>query len=192
MRCSQRVLAIALALGPSASAGHTSLAKGYSRHGCSTESHVVGRDRCRHFGDWATTPGAAALTFDLGLVGERVADTNAIGSRVRMLVGTGAFYAGGEVDLAHAIDRPATLYATRAVAGLREPLGIATFAAELAGGGHWGAIDAELELEARGRVDVWLTRVLTIGGAAGIDVLDRHDMSVVVSFGVHSRSMDGQ
>ena len=52
--------------------------------------------------------------------------------------------------------------------------------------------DAGLALEARGRVDVWLSRVLTIGAAAGIDVFDRHDMSVVVSFGVHSRSMDGQ
>jgi hypothetical protein len=192
MGCRRRVLAIALALGPPASAGHASLAKGYSRGGCSTESHVVGRDRCRRFGDWATTPNAATLTFDLGLVGERVDGADAIGSRMRMLVGTGAFYAGGELDIAHVIDRRSALYATRAVAGLREPIGSATVAVELAGGGHWGAIDADLELDARGRVDVWLTRVLTVGAATGIDVLDRHDISVVVSFGVHTRSMDGQ
>lgn len=47
-----------------------------------------------------------------------------------------------------------------------------------------GFADTELVLEARGRLDLQLTRVFTLGAVAGVDLQDRHDVSVGLMLGM--------
>jgi hypothetical protein len=94
------------------------------------------------------------------------------------------------------------LGAVRFVAGARARAGMISAAAELALGiestdlkdGNGVEVDASAMgtiFEGRGRLDLWLTPQLTIGGVAGIDMSQTKDVSAGLMFGWHWGDYDG-
>ena len=83
----------------------------------------------------------------------------------------------------------------RVVLGASTSAGAFSGGAELASGVRYttfrddptqeaGYADATFVIEARGRLDFQLTRVLTVGAVAGVDLQDRHDVSVGLMLGM--------
>jgi len=89
------------------------------------------------------------------------------------------------------------LVQAKAVAGMRaDLLGPITGALELAGGVRvvdigdtrfTSSTSSQIDgiVEARGRVDVWVGRSWTVGGVAGVNILQRDNVTVGVMLGVH-------
>jgi hypothetical protein len=84
----------------------------------------------------------------------------------------------------------------KVVAGLRAFRGPLTAAVELAGGARdasigdtrfWSSTGSQTDgiIEARGRADVWLGRSFTLGGIAGINLLQRDNVTLGVMAGFH-------
>jgi hypothetical protein len=83
----------------------------------------------------------------------------------------------------------------RVVLGASAGAGAFTGGAELASGIRYttfrddpnqpgGFADTNFVIEARGRLDFQLTRVFTVGAVAGVDLQDRHDVSVGLMLGM--------
>jgi hypothetical protein len=83
----------------------------------------------------------------------------------------------------------------RVVAGASAGAGAFSGGAELATGVRYttfrddpnqeaGSADAAFVIEARGRLDFQVTHVLTVGAVAGVDLQDRHDVSVGLVLGM--------
>jgi len=83
----------------------------------------------------------------------------------------------------------------RVVLGASTSAGAFSGGAELASGVRYttfrddphqeaGFADAAFVVEARGRLDLQITRVLTVGAVAGVDLQDRHDVSVGLVLGM--------
>jgi len=125
------------------------------------------------------------------------------------------FYIGGELDIGSmtavigptnnavrtTTNQPMELQTSGAlavgkfVAGARVTAGPVAGAIELAPGiryielpsNHGSFIDIKTEgvLEARGRLDLWATRVLTVGGIVGADLAHHSDVMVGLQLGLH-------
>jgi hypothetical protein len=92
------------------------------------------------------------------------------------------------------------LAAAKLVAGVRMMAGAFSGGVELAGGVRYATIssdngmntfaDDKGVLEARGRLDVWLTPHLTVGGLAGSDLARRDEVTFGLNLGFHFEPFD--
>jgi hypothetical protein len=91
-----------------------------------------------------------------------------------------------------------TVGAVSAVAGARAMAGIFSGAVELAGGVRYTTVrvsnsfntETQGVVEARGRVDLWVTPHLSIGGIVGKDLNDTQSMMVGLNVGLHFERFD--
>lgn len=125
------------------------------------------------------------------------------------------FYLGGEVEIGTITGTSQALLASRGgvmqpvdpsvhgslaaikgVVGLRARAGMITGGAELAAGIRHAnledAMDVEITgvadktvVEAHGRLDLWVSRALSIGAIAGVDLLDSTNVMVGIDLGLH-------
>ena len=108
---------------------------------------------------------------------------------------------GGEMGPTSAVQ--GTFGAVRVVLGMRGRAGIISAGAELAAGFHRAELQdanglevAVVEatstmIEGRGRLDLWLTPKLTIGGIAAVDLGQPRDVSAGLMLGFHFGDYDG-
>lgn len=148
-----------------------------------------------------TAPG-----FDRSTVG--------VGPRLRFGFQLGRMYDAVELDLQTVTSAPpvvayydgtahqahaSSMFGSHEVVGYTEPLGYVTLAQEVAFGMNFFHYSSDpttishfvLELEARGRIAVWVTPTMTLGVAAGMQLFDRHDVTLAVSLGIRSRAFGG-
>jgi len=89
-----------------------------------------------------------------------------------------------------------SLAAIKAVVGMRARAGIITGGAELAAGMRHASLEDAMNVEltgvadkgiveAHGRLDVWISRSLSIGALAGVDVFDATNVMVGLDLGFH-------
>jgi len=89
-----------------------------------------------------------------------------------------------------------SLAAIKAVVGLRARAGMVTGGAELAAGMRHASLEDAMNVEitgvadkgvveAHGRVDVWISRAISIGALAGVDLFDSTNVMVGLDVGLH-------
>jgi hypothetical protein len=130
---------------------------------------------------------------------------NAVAPQLRTALQLGRpVYLANELEFGRVVS-PGTVSATyaavRGVAGLSVQLEPAVLSAELAGGARFLSYrmtsDASSvrqtrgELQARARLDIWLTPRMTVGAMVGESLVDRGDTIVAVSIGGHLRAFGG-
>lgn len=127
-------------------------------------------------------------------------------TELRITVGLRGFYGGVELSIGDLTRRTYSYGAFvqgGAVGGVQVPLGPLVLGAELAGDGRSERLTHNINnnkapavtsgvVEARARVGVWVTPWLTIDGAVGAGILDRHERMATLGIAFHSRSYAGQ
>ncbi|HEY1548766.1 MAG TPA: hypothetical protein VGG28_13145 [Kofleriaceae bacterium] len=162
---------------------------------------------------------APAVSFASGKAVEgAAAHATATAATLRVLYAPDAiFYVGGElafgglVEVSEQLPRGATsdgtsFASTRVIAGAHVVVRNVALAAELTAGMRYydvaACIDdacmadpdvshAQLEVNARARVDYFFSRAGSIGVAVGNGLVDRSDHDAMIVFAIHVRAMDG-
>ena len=102
------------------------------------------------------------------------------------------------VDAPMSVHVDGTVGAVSLVAGARAMAGIFSGAVELAGGVRYTTVsvsnsfntETQGVVQARGRVDLWVTPHLSIGGIVGKDLTDTQSMMVGLNLGLHFERFD--
>lgn len=149
--------------------------------------------------------------------GESLA-TNVIAPQLRVALGlAGPLYVASELEIGGVTSGPrvwgeidggdggpiSTTYgAARAAVGLRARFEQLMLSGELAGGARMlaykikdedaTAYQTRGEVQARARLDVWLSARMTLGAMVGTSLLDRGDTIVALSIGGHLRAFGGE
>lgn len=111
-------------------------------------------------------------------------------------------HAWGEIDGSNAGPITTTYGAARAAVGMQARFEPLMLSGELAGGARMlaykikdegaTAYQTRGEIQARARLDVWLSPRMTVGAMVGTSLLDRGDAIVALSIGGHLRAFGGE